>query len=341
MQLGMIGLGRMGANMVRRLLKGGHTVVVFDVNAKAVTDLAVEGAIAATSIADLCSKLKVSGNAGPRHVWLMLPVAFVDSTLAEVAKNLAKGDCIIDGGNSYYIDDIRRSKDLAASGIHYVDVGVSGGVWGLERGYCQMIGGDKTAVAELDSVFKTLAPGVGDIGRNPGGAALGTSEQGYLHCGPVGAGHFVKMVHNGIEYGLMAAYAEGLNILKHADIGKHAYEKDAETTPLRHPEHYQYEFDLAAITELWRRGSVVGSWLLDLTAQAMANDPNLEQFGGRVSDSGEGRWTLSAANDEGVPAPVLAAALFGRFQSRGNAEFMNKVMSAQRFAFGGHLEKKH
>ena len=336
MQLGMIGLGRMGANMVRRLLKGGHTVVVFDVNAKAVSDLAAEGATPASSIADLCGKL-----AGPRHVWLMLPVAFVDSTIAEVSKHLAKGDCIIDGGNSYYIDDIRRAKELEAKGLHYVDVGVSGGVWGLERGYCQMIGGDKVAVARLDGVFKTLAPGLGEIARNPDGAKLGTAESGYLHCGPVGAGHFVKMVHNGIEYGLMAAYAEGLNILKHADIGKHAYEKDAETTPLRHPEHYQYEFDLAAITELWRRGSVVGSWLLDLTAQAMAKDPGLEQFGGRVSDSGEGRWTLAAANDEGVPAPVLAAALFGRFQSRGNAEFMNKVMSAQRFAFGGHLEKKH
>ena len=336
MQLGMIGLGRMGANMVRRLLKGGHTVVVFDVNAKAVSDLAAEGAVAASSIADLCGKL-----AGPRHVWLMLPVAFVDSTIAEVSKHLAQGDCIIDGGNSYYIDDIRRAKELEAKGLHYVDVGVSGGVWGLERGYCQMIGGDTAAVSRLDGVFKTLAPGLGEISRNPDGAKLGTAESGYLHCGPVGAGHFVKMVHNGIEYGLMAAYAEGLNILKHADIGKHAYEKDAETTPLRHPEHYQYDFDLAAITELWRRGSVVGSWLLDLTAQAMAKDPSLEQFGGRVSDSGEGRWTLAAANDEGVPAPVLAAALFGRFQSRGNAEFMNKVMSAQRFAFGGHLEKHH
>jgi len=336
MQLGMIGLGRMGANMVRRLLKGGHTVVVFDVNAKAVSDLASEGATPASSIADLCGKL-----AGPRHVWLMLPVAFVDSTIAEVSKYLAKGDCVIDGGNSYYIDDIRRAKELEAKGLLYVDVGVSGGVWGLERGYCQMIGGDKTAVSRLDGVFKTLAPGLGEISRNPDGAKLGTAESGYLHCGPVGAGHFVKMVHNGIEYGLMAAYAEGLNILRHADIGKHAYEKDAETTPLRHPEHYQYDLDLAAITELWRRGSVVGSWLLDLTAQAMAKDPSLEQFGGRVSDSGEGRWTLAAANDEGVPAPVLAAALFGRFQSRGNADFMNKVMSAQRFAFGGHLEKKH
>ena len=336
MQIGMIGLGRMGANMVRRLIKGGHTVVVFDVNAKAVSDLAAEGAVASASVADLCGKL-----AGPRHVWLMLPVAFVDSTIAEVAKHLAKGDCIIDGGNSHYIDDIRRAKELEAKGLHYVDVGVSGGVWGLERGYCQMIGGDKAAVARLDGAFRTLAPGLGDISRNPDGARLGTAESGYLHCGPVGAGHFVKMVHNGIEYGLMAAYAEGLNILKHADIGKHAYEKDAETTPLRHPEHYQYDFDLAAITELWRRGSVVGSWLLDLTAQAMAKDQSLEQFGGRVSDSGEGRWTLAAANDEGVPAPVLAAALVGRCQSRGNADYMNKVMSAQRFAFGGHLEKKH
>jgi len=339
MQLGMIGLGRMGANMVRRLLKGGHTVVVFDVNAKAVSDLAGEGAIAATSIADLCSKLKVSGNAGPRHVWLMLPVAFVDSTLAEVAKNLAKGDCIIDGGNSYYIDDIRRSKDLAASGIHYVDVGVSGGVWGLERGYCQMIGGDKTAVAELDSVFKTLAPGVGDIGRNPGGAALGTSEQGYLHCGPVGAGHFVKMVHNGIEYGLMAAYAEGLNVLRAANIGSDTHAVDAETTPLRHPEHYRYDLDLAGITELWRRGSVISSWLLDLTAGALAADPELARSGGRVSDSGEGRWTIQAAIDESVPTPVLSAALYERFSSRGNALFQDKVLSAMRHAFGGHNEK--
>ncbi len=335
MQIGMIGLGRMGANMVRRLIKGGHTVVVFDVNAKAVTDLAAEGAVASSSVADLCAKLT-----GPRHVWLMLPVAFVDGTIASLLQHLAKDDCIIDGGNSYYIDDIRRAGELAVKGLHYVDVGTSGGVWGLERGYCQMIGGDKIAVTRLDSIFKTLAPGLGDALRNPEAANLATAELGYLHCGPVGAGHFVKMVHNGIEYGLMAAYAEGLNILEHADIGKHAYEKDAETTPLRNPEHYQYEFDLAAITELWRRGSVVGSWLLDLTAQAMAKDPSLAQFGGKVSDSGEGRWTLAAANDEGVPAPVLAAALFGRFQSRGNADFMNKVMSAQRFAFGGHLEKK-
>ena len=335
MQIGMIGLGRMGANMVRRLIKGGHTVVVFDVNAKAVTDLAAEGAVASSSVADLCAKLT-----GPRHVWLMLPVAFVDGTIASLLQHLAKDDCIIDGGNSYYLDDIRRAGELAVKGLHYVDVGTSGGVWGLERGYCQMIGGDKIAVTRLDSIFKTLAPGLGDALRNPEAAKLATAELGYLHCGPVGAGHFVKMVHNGIEYGLMAAYAEGLNILEHADIGKHAYEKDAETTPLRNPEHYQYEFDLAAITELWRRGSVVGSWLLDLTAQAMAKDPSLAQFGGKVSDSGEGRWTLAAANDEGVPAPVLAAALFGRFQSRGNADFMNKVMSAQRFAFGGHLEKK-
>ena len=335
MQIGMIGLGRMGANMVRRLIKGGHTVVVFDVNAKAVTDLAAEGAVASSSVADLCAKLT-----GPRHVWLMLPVAFVDGTIASLLQHLAKDDCIIDGGNSYYIDDIRRAGELAVKGLHSVDVGTSGGVWGLERGYCQMIGGDKIAVTRLDSIFKTLAPGLGDALRNPEAAKLATAELGYLHCGPVGAGHFVKMVHNGIEYGLMAAYAEGLNILEHADIGKHAYEKDAETTPLRNPEHYQYEFDLAAITELWRRGSVVGSWLLDLTAQAMAKDPSLAQFGGKVSDSGEGRWTLAAANDEGVPAPVLAAALFGRFQSRGNADFMNKVMSAQRFAFGGHLEKK-
>jgi len=336
MHIGMIGLGRMGANMVRRLLRGGHTVVVFDVNAKAVTDLATEGAVGASSVADLCAKLT-----GPRHVWMMLPVAFVDGTIAELVKHLSSDDCVIDGGNSYYIDDIRRAKELAARGLHYVDVGVSGGVWGLERGYCQMIGGDATAVARLDPVLRTLAPGLGTISRNPDGAKLGTAESGYLHCGPSGAGHFVKMVHNGIEYGLMAAYAEGLGILRHANLGKQSQEHDAETTPLRQPEHYQYDFDLAAITELWRRGSVVGSWLLDLTAQAMANDPSLAQFGGRVSDSGEGRWTLAAANDEGVPAPVLAAALFGRFASRGNADFTNKVMSAQRFAFGGHLEKPH
>jgi 6-phosphogluconate dehydrogenase len=336
MQIGMIGLGRMGANMVRRLLKGGHQVVVFDVNAKAVAELATVGATPSASVAELCAKL-----AGPRHVWLMLPVAFVDGTIAELAKHLAKDDCVIDGGNSHYIDDIRRAKELAAKGLHYVDVGVSGGVWGLERGYCQMIGGDAQAVARLDGVFRTLAPGLGEISRNPDGAKLGTAESGYLHCGPAGAGHFVKMVHNGIEYGLMAAYAEGLGILRHANLGKQSQEHDAETTPLRHPEHYQYDFDLAAITELWRRGSVVGSWLLDLTAQAMAKDQNLAQFSGRVSDSGEGRWTLAAANDEGVPAPVLAAALFGRFASRGNADYTNKVMSAQRFAFGGHLEKPH
>ena len=336
MQIGMIGLGRMGANMVRRLLKGGHQVVVFDVNAKAVAELATVGATPSASVAELCAKL-----AGPRHVWLMLPVAFVDGTIAELAKHLAKDDCVIDGGNSHYIDDIRRAKELAAKGLHYVDVGVSGGVWGLERGYCQMIGGDNAAVGRLDSVFRTLAPGLGDISRNPDGAKLGTAESGYLHCGPSGAGHFVKMVHNGIEYGLMAAYAEGLGILRHANLGKQSQEHDAETTPLRNPEHYQYDFDLAAITELWRRGSVVGSWLLDLTAQAMAKDQTLGQFSGRVSDSGEGRWTLSAANDEGVPAPVLAAALFGRFASRGNADYTNKVMSAQRFAFGGHLEKPH
>jgi len=336
MQIGMIGLGRMGANMVRRLLKGGHTVVVFDVNAKAVSDLAAEGATPSSSLADLCAKLS-----GPRHVWMMLPVAFVDGTIAELVKHLAKDDCVIDGGNSHYIDDIRRAKELAAKGLHYVDVGVSGGVWSLERGYCQMIGGDGAAVGRLDGVFRTLAPGLGDISRNPDGAKLGTAESGYLHCGPSGAGHFVKMVHNGIEYGLMAAYAEGLGILRHANLGKQSQEHDAETTPLRNPEHYQYDFDLAAITELWRRGSVVGSWLLDLTAQAMAKDQTLTQFSGRVSDSGEGRWTLSAANDEGVPAPVLAAALFGRFASRGNADYTNKVMSAQRFAFGGHLEKPH
>ncbi|RLS62860.1 MAG: decarboxylating 6-phosphogluconate dehydrogenase [Planctomycetota bacterium] len=339
MQIAMIGLGRMGANMARRLMKGGHSIVAFDVNSKSVAELASEGAIAATSLADVCAKLK-SQPGSVRYIWLMLPVAFVDSTINALLPHLSANDCIIDGGNSCYIDDIRRGKELTAKGMHYIDVGVSGGVWGLERGYCHMIGGDVSAVKQLDSIFATLAPGIGDISRNPGAAKLGTAEMGYLHCGPVGAGHFVKMVHNGIEYGLMSAYAEGLNILKHADAGKHEQVNDAETTPLRNPEHYQYEFDLAAITEMWRRGSVVGSWLLDLTAQAMATDPSLDKFGGRVSDSGEGRWTLAAANDEGVPAPVLAAALFGRFSSRGNAEFMNKVMSAQRFAFGGHLEKK-
>ena len=335
MQIAMIGLGRMGANMVRRLLRGGHQVVVFDVNASAVQALASEGATAATSLADVCAKLT-----GPRHVWLMLPVAFVDQTIKALVPHLSKGDCIIDGGNSYYIDDIAHAKNLAQSGIFFVDCGTSGGVWGLERGYCMMIGGELEAVARMDSAFKTLAPGMGTVDRTPGADKLGTSEMGYLHCGPAGAGHFVKMVHNGSEYGMMQAYAEGLDIIRGANAGKHVRDNDAETAPLRNPEHYMYEIDLASVTQVWRRGSVVGSWLLDLTAAALASDPKLEQFGGKVSDSGEGRWTLAAANEEGVPAPVLTAALFARFNSRGNGNFANQVLSAQRFAFGGYLEKK-
>ena len=335
MQLGMIGLGRMGANMVRRLMKAGHECVVYDRSAEAVARLAGEGAVGATSVADLVAKLK-----GPRAVWLMVPAAVVDASIAEVSAHLAKGDTLIDGGNSYYVDDIRRAKDLAARGIDYVDVGTSGGVWGLERGYCMMIGGPAGSVQRLDPIFATLAPGIGDIPRTPGREqAGGTSEQGYLHCGPNGAGHFVKMVHNGIEYGLMAAYAEGLGILKAANIGKRTHEVDAETTPLRDPEHYQYDLNLPDITEVWRRGSVIASWLLDLSATALLKDPQLDGFAGRVSDSGEGRWTLKAAIDEAVPAPVLTAALYERFSSRGEAEFQNKLLSAMRFQFGGHLEK--
>ena len=339
MQLGMIGLGRMGANMVRRLMKAGHECVVYDRSADAVAQLAGEGAIGATSVADLAGKLK-----GPRAVWLMVPAAVVDASIAEVAAHLAKGDTLIDGGNSYYIDDIRRAKELAARGIDYVDVGTSGGVWGLERGYCMMIGGPTGCVQRLDPIFATLAPGIGDIERTPGRAQLpagvgGTSEQGYLHCGPNGAGHFVKMVHNGIEYGLMAAYAEGLGILKAANIGKRTHEVDAETTPLRDPEHYQYDLNLPDIAEVWRRGSVIASWLLDLSAAALLKDPQLEGFAGRVSDSGEGRWTIKAAIDEAVPAPVLTTALYERFSSRGEAEFQDKLLSAMRFQFGGHLEK--
>ncbi len=335
MQLGMIGLGRMGANMVRRLMKAGHECVVYDRSAEAVARLAGEGAVGATSVADLVAKLK-----GPRAVWLMVPAAVVDASIAEVSAHLAKGDTLIDGGNSYYVDDIRRAKDLAARGVDYVDVGTSGGVWGLERGYCMMIGGPAGSVQRLDPIFATLAPGIGDIPRTPGREqAGGTSEQGYLHCGPNGAGHFVKMVHNGIEYGLMAAYAEGLGILKAANIGKRTHEVDAETTPLRDPEHYQYDLNLPDITEVWRRGSVIASWLLDLSATALLKDPQLDGFAGRVSDSGEGRWTLKAAIDEAVPAPVLTAALYERFSSRGEAEFQNKLLSAMRFQFGGHLEK--
>jgi 6-phosphogluconate dehydrogenase len=336
MQLGMIGLGRMGANMVRRLMRAGHDCVVQDVSAGAVDGLAKEGATGSSSIEDFLEKL-----ATPRTICLMVPAAIVDSVIDKLEPHLDRDDVIIDGGNSHYHDDIARAKRLQAKSIHYVDMGTSGGVWGLERGYCLMIGGEAAVVRRLDPIFKSLAPGPGAIVRTPGRETLGgTAESGYLHCGPAGAGHFVKMVHNGIEYGLMAAYAEGLNILRHAGIGKHSHEKDAETTPLRNPEHYQYDFNLADVTELWRRGSVISSWLLDLTAQALASDPTLEKFGGIVSDSGEGRWTVAAANDEGVPALVLTAALFERFASRDLDLFQNKVLSAMRFGFGGHVEKK-
>ena len=335
MQLGMIGLGRMGANMVRRLIGGGHDCVVFDMSPKAVAELVKEKAVGASSLADFIAKL-----AKPRTVWLMVPAAVVDKTIADLLPLLEKGDILIDGGNSYYVDDIRRAKELAPHGIHYVDVGTSGGVWGLERGYCMMIGGEHAVVKYLDPIFKRLAPGRGDIPRTPGREKLGgTAEEGYLHCGQNGAGHFVKMVHNGIEYGLMAAYAEGLNILKHADVGKTSREVDAETTPLRNPEHYQYSLDLPGIAEVWRRGSVVASWLLDLTAIALLQSPDLADFSGRVSDSGEGRWTILAAIDEGAPAEVLTAALYERFSSRGEADFQNKLLSAMRYQFGGHLEK--
>src|SRR5579883_3503014 len=335
MQLGMIGLGRMGANMARRLMRGGHTCVVYDRSAPNVAKLAGEGATAGSSIEDFLSKL-----AKPRAVWLMVPAAAVDSTLEELAPRMDKGDIIIDGGNSYYIDDIRRAKELAPRGIEYVDVGTSGGVWGLVRGYCEMIGGPRAVVEHLVPFFKALAPGRGNIASTPGREkARGTAEEGYLHCGTSGAGHFVKMVHNGIEYGVMAAYAEGLNILKHANAGRRDHAVDAETTPMRHPEHYQYEFNLADIAEVWRRGSVVASWLLDLTAAALLDDPDLENFSGRVSDSGEGRWTINAAIDEGAPAPVLSAALFERFTSRGEADFANKILSAMRYRFGGHRER--
>jgi 6-phosphogluconate dehydrogenase len=336
MQLGMVGLGRMGANMVRRLLKGGHECVVFDMSPKAVSELAAEHAVGSASLADLVKKLEK-----PRAVWLMVPAAVVDKTIADILPALEPDDILIDGGNSYYIDDIRRAKELAQRRIHYVDVGTSGGVWGLERGYCMMIGGEKPVVQRLDPIFATLAPGRGDIPATPGREKLGasTAEQGYLHCGPNGAGHFVKMVHNGIEYGLMAAYADGLGILRAANVGKQTHAADAETTPLRDPEHYQYDLNLPDITELWRRGSVVASWLLDLTANALAKDPQLAGFAGRVSDSGEGRWTIKAAIDEGAPAHVLSAALYDRFASRGEAEFANKLLSAMRYEFGGHVEK--
>jgi 6-phosphogluconate dehydrogenase len=335
MQLGMIGLGRMGANMVRRLLKGGHDCVVFDMSADAVAELARERAIGTHSLGDLVKKLEK-----PRAVWLMVPAAVVDKTIADLVPSLEPGDILIDGGNSYYIDDIRRAKELSPKRIHYVDVGTSGGVWGLERGYCMMIGGESEVVKRLDPIFATLAPGRGDISRTPGREKLGgTAEQGYLHCGPNGAGHFVKMVHNGIEYGVMAAYAEGLGVLRSANAGKQTHTIDAETTPLRDPEHYQYDLNLPDITELWRRGSVIASWLLDLTASALAKDPALSGFAGRVSDSGEGRWTIKAAIDEAVPAHVLTAALYERFSSRGEAEFANRVLSAMRYEFGGHVEK--
>ena len=335
MQLGMVGLGRMGANMVRRLIKGGHQCVVYDRAAQAVEDLAKEKALGAASPADFVKKL-----VKPRGVWLMVPAGAVDQTIAEFVPLLEPGDILIDGGNSYYVDDIRRAKELASKKIHYVDVGTSGGVWGLDRGYCMMIGGEKEVVQHLDPIFATLAPGIGGIPRTPGREKLGgTSEQGYLHCGPNGAGHFVKMVHNGIEYGIMAAYAEGLGVLKSANVGKMQTETDAETTPLRNPEDYQFELNLADVAEVWRRGSVIASWLLDLTATALAEDQNLTRFAGRVSDSGEGRWTIKAAIDEGVPVPVLTTALYERFASRGEADYQDKLLSAMRFGFGGHLEK--
>ena len=335
MQIGMIGLGRMGANMVHRLLAGGHQCVVFDRSPKAVEELARARAVGASSIADLVKKLET-----PRAVWLMVPAAAVDATIEDLVPLLAPGDILIDGGNSYYVDDIRRAQELGRKGIHYVDVGTSGGVWGRERGYCLMIGGEAPVVKHLDPIFAQLAPGAGDIPRTPGREAIGgTAERGYLHCGPNGAGHFVKMVHNGIEYGIMAAYAEGLGILRSANIGKRDHAVDAETTPLRNPEHYQYDLNLPDIAEVWRRGSVVASWLLDLSAAALIKDPALKGFQGRVSDSGEGRWTIRAAIDEAVPTPVLSSALYERFSSRGEADFGDKLLSAMRFEFGGHVEK--
>lgn len=335
MQLGMIGLGRMGANMVRRLIKGGHQCVVFDRSAKAVQELVQANAAGATDLKDFVKKLPK-----PRPIWLMVPAAAVDKTIADLVPLLDSGDILIDGGNSCYIDDIRRAKELAPKGIHYLDVGTSGGVWGLERGYCMMIGGEADVVKHLDPIFQQLAPGRGDISRTPGRERIdGTAELGYLHCGPNGAGHFVKMVHNGIEYGVMAAYAEGLGILRDANVGKQKSSIDAETAPLRDPEHYQYDLNLRDVAEVWRRGSVIASWLLDLTAAALVEDPALSKFAGRVSDSGEGRWTIKAAIDEGVPAPVLSTALYERFSSRGEADYQDKVLSAMRYGFGGHVEK--
>jgi len=333
--MGMVGLGRMGANMVRRLLKGGHDCVVFNRSPKPVEELAKEGAVASGSLKELVGKLKK-----PRTVWLMVPAAIVDDMIGEIAPALEPDDTLIDGGNSYYVDDIRRAKELVSRQIHYLDVGTSGGVWGLERGYCMMIGGASEPVRRLDPIFSTLAPGVGQIARTPGRDNVGgTAEKGYLHCGPSGAGHFVKMVHNGIEYGVMAAYAEGLAILREANAGKQQHAVDAETAPLSNPEHYQYDFNLRDVSEVWRRGSVIASWLLDLTAAALLEDPTLSTFNGHVSDSGEGRWTIKAAIDESVPAVVLSAALYARFSSRGHADFQNKLLSAMRYQFGGHVER--
>ena len=336
MQMGMVGLGRMGASMVRRLMRGGHDCVVYDVNADAVARVVKEGARGASSLEAFSAALKT-----PRVAWMMVPAAVVEQTVIDLSHRFERGDIIVDGGNSHYIDDIRRAKELATHGVHYVDAGTSGGVWGLERGFCQMIGGEPDIVQHLDPLFATLAPSVDSASRTPGRdpKSGGTAEHGYLHCGPNGAGHFVKMVHNGIEYGMMAAYAEGLNILRHANVGAQATASDAETTPLRNPELYQYDLDLPDITEVWRRGSVIASWLLDLTATALAADPALKQFAGRVSDSGEGRWTITAAIDEGVPAYVLSAALYERFSSRGQADFADQLLSAMRYQFGGHLEK--
>lgn len=335
MELGMIGLGRMGTNMVRRLLRAGHQCVVYDIHPEAAEALIQEGATAATTLDDFAQKLKK-----PRSVWMMVPAAVVDPTLKTLIPFLESDDVVIDGGNSYYHDDIRRATELKSSGIHYVDVGTSGGVWGSERGYCLMIGGDESVVLRLDPIFAALAPGIEAAPRTPGREKLGgTAVHGYLHCGPSGAGHFVKMVHNGIEYGMMAAYAEGLNILHHANVGRQECSIDAETTPLRHPEHYQYDLNLVDITEVWRRGSVIASWLLDLAAIALLDSPDLAKFAGRVSDSGEGRWTVMAAIDEAVPAPVLSAALYARFNSRGEGGFADKVLSALRYEFGGHVEK--